>query len=135
MRSKFPHIHNEGKALIVDGKITLTFFDSWGAPHTVTWRMLSPKAIATWTKARLKRFKSEPPGTRESEMSRKERKLIAAHPPALLRRAWNQMDEPTRMEFVMMLDMASHHGISDPAFARKQTRRLAEVSGDDGKEL
>ena len=36
MKSKFPHIHNEGKALIVDGKITFTYFDSLSQPHTET---------------------------------------------------------------------------------------------------
>lgn len=135
MKSKFPHIHNEGKALIVDGQITLTYFDSLGKPHTSTRAMLSPSAIVVLTRARLHRFESMPPGTRESEESRRERKLISGHPPALLRRAWNMMSETTRMEFVMMLDMSSHHGISDPEFARKQMERLAEVSGDDGKEL
>jgi len=134
-KSKFPHIHNEGKALIVDGKITFTYFDSLSKPYTVTEKMLSPSAIVVLTRARMARFKSMPPGTRESEESRQERKWIAGHPPALLRRAWDRMSEETRMEFVMMLDMSSHHGISDPAFAEKQTERLKEVSGDDGKEL
>lgn len=134
-KSKFPHIHNEGKALIVDGKITFTYFDSLGAPHTETKKVLSPNAIVELVQARLRRFKSMPPGTRESEESRVERKWIASHLPVHLRQAWDRMTESTRMEFVMMLSMDSHHGISDPAFAQEQTRRLPEVSGDDGKEL
>lgn len=134
-KSKFPMIHNEGKALVKDGKVTFTYFDSHGQPHTPTWAVLSPSEIIDRTRKRLARFKSMPPGTRESEESRTERKWISAHPISILRRAWDRMSEPNRMEFAMMLAMESHHGISDPKFAEEQKRRLKSVSGDDGRTL
>lgn len=134
--AKFPRIHNFGQAHIEGTQITFSYFDSNGQLMTETKYILSPAEIASRTKQRLARFKSLPPGTRESDESRSERKWISAHPEGELRKSWALMDEDTRMEFVMMLDMNSHLGISDPAWAAERPNIAPTgVRGDDGEEL
>ncbi|MCB7130448.1 MAG: hypothetical protein J3T61_13025, partial [Candidatus Brocadiales bacterium] len=60
---------------------------------------------------------------------------ISAHPEKVLKEAFEQMDEDTRMEFVMMLDMNSHYGISDPKWAEAHAEKVPSIQGDDGKSL
>ena len=135
MPNKFPHIHNPGKAMIENGEVTFTYMDSLQNAITKTKAVLTAQQIVTKTKARLARFKKSPIGTRESESSRAERKYISAHPESLLRRAFELMDEHTRMEMSMMLDRSSHAGISDPAWAQRKDDELKAMVGDDGRKL
>lgn len=131
--SKFPDIHNFGKSHIEGSTITFTYFDSHGQVRTETLHLMSPREIVHRTANRHARFKSMPPGTRESEESRRERKWISAHRLSVLRPAWALMDSETKMEFVMMLDMKSHLGISNPEWAGEhRSVEVREVKGDDG---
>lgn len=134
-RMSFPEIHNEGSASIENGFITFTYLDSKLNATTVTNPVLTAREVVEMTVGRLARFKSAPPGARESDFSRTERKYIAAHPEGILRAAWELMDEHTRMEFVMALDKRSHHGISDPAWARRKEAKVPDVIGDDKRVL
>lgn len=132
---EFPNIHNEGKASIVGGTIAFTYLDSTLNAITVAKPLLTAIEIMAKTKERLARFKSAPPGARESDFSRTERKYISAHPKGILANAWQMMDHHTKMEFVMMLDKRSHHGISDPAWAQRHAAEVPDVIGDDRKVL
>lgn len=132
----FPNIHNEGSATIENGFITFTYLDSKLNSITETKPVLSVREVVGMTKARLARFKSAPPGARESDFSRTERKYIAAHEETgVLRAAWDLMDEHTKMEFVMALDKRSHHGISDSAWTRRKEAKVPDVIGDDKRVL
>lgn len=131
----FPDIHNEGKAGMAGGMIAFTYLDSTLNAITVAKPLLTAYEIVTKTKERLAMFKSAPPGARESDISRYERKYISAHPEGILIRAWKMMDHHTKMEFVMMLDRRSHHGMSDPAWAHRNAANLTEVIGNDEKVL
>lgn len=134
MESRFPHIHNFGQAHIEGSTITFTYFNSHGQVITETRHIMSPQEVVDRTVKRHARFMSMPPGTRESEESRRERKWISAHRLGVLRPAWALMDGETKMEFVMMLDMNSHMGISDPEWASEhRSVEVREVKGDDGE--
>lgn len=133
---RFPRIHNFGQAHIEGSQMTFTYFDSHGKIMTETKYILPPSKIARRTADRHARFKSLPPGTRESEYSRKERKWISAHPIGELRKAWALMDKETKMEFEMMFDRSSHTGISDPAWASEHRSIMVQgVKGDDGEAM
>lgn len=131
----FPEIHNEGKASVAGGSIAFTFLDSTLHAVTVAKPLLTAVEIVAKTKERLAQFKSAPPGARESDFSRSERKYISAHPKGILTHAWQMMNHHTKMEFVMMLDKRSHHGISDPAWAQRNAANLTKVIGNDRKVL
>ena len=131
----FPHIHNSGKAEIQDNNITFSYVDSYGHGLTETAKVLSPRRMAMMIEARMKRFHSAGPGSRESEQSRQERKYISAHPEETLREAWNILDDHGKMEMDMMLDPSSHHGISDPDWIKSHVKRRDEIIGDDKREL
>ena len=135
MKSKFPSIHNSGKAKIVKGAVTYTWIDSLGKVHTDTKKLLSAGEMAERIEERMERFHLAGPGSRESEESRAERKHISAHPEKDLREAWKTLSQHGKMEMVMTLDMNSHHGISDPKWAQAHTTRRTEISGDDGEAL
>lgn len=135
MATPYPKIFNHGKAEIQDNgrMVTFTYLDSWRTAHTVTLPTLTPYQIVEKVKARHKRFK-ESPG-RESDVSRYQRKYISAQKPSTLLKAWQMMDEETRMEFAMMFDANSHHGISDKAWAEAHQTNEVYVGGDDGRPL
>ena len=134
-KSKFPMIYQEGKAKIEGGQIEFCYITSLGKVVKASKPLLGAEEIVEKTKARHARFKEEGPGTRESEESRAERKCISAHPEKCLKEAWEKMDEDTRMEFVMMLSMDSHYGISDPEWAEAHAEKVPSIQGDDGESL
>jgi 4-alpha-glucanotransferase len=127
----FPKIHNGAKARKSDGNLTYTYIDSYGDVITETKPQLEPDAIAEMTIDRMERFKSAGPGSRESEISRAERKYISAHDESVLRAAWNKLDDHGKMEFDMMLSEKSHHGISDSRWADNNTKEREEIVGDN----
>lgn len=131
MESKFPHIMNGAKAIIRDDKLTFTYIDSYADVITETKPMLTPMEVCQKVIDRMERFKCSGPGVRESEISRAERKWISAHPEKCLKKAWDQLDEYGKMEMSMMLSMDSHHGISDPGWAKKHTDERHEIVGDN----
>ncbi len=135
MATPYPKIFNHGVPKLEDNgrMVTFTYLDSWHSAHTTTLPVLTPYAVVEGVKARHKRFK-ESPG-RESDVSRSQRKYISAQPSATLLKAWQMMDEDTRMEFNMMLDEKSHHGISDKAWAEAHQTNEVYVKGDDGRPL
>ena len=135
MKPTFPKIHNNGKAEISGNQITFSHIDSYGIPMTETARVLSPKKIASMVSDRLARFQKAGPGSRESETSRQERKYISGHPESTIRAAWELLDDHNKMELEMMLDMSSHHGISDPAWMKTHARRRDSIIGDDRQAL
>jgi len=135
MKSKFPAIHNSGKAKLSGGNITFTWIDSLGKVHTDTKKLLSANEMAGMIEERMERFHLAGPGSRESEESRAERKHISAHPEKDLREVWRLLDEHGQMEMAMMLDMNSHHGISDPKWAKAHASRRSEIVGDDEQAL
>jgi hypothetical protein len=134
-KQEFPHIHNSGEAIIQDDQVTFTWITSLGKGLTETMRVLSAKKIAKMVVARMERFKSAGPGSRESEMSRQERKYISAHLEPALKEAWGLLDEHGKMEMDMMLNASSHHGISDPQWVQSHTLHRSEVVGDDKRAL
>lgn len=134
-KSKFPMIHQEGKAAIENGQITFTHITSLGKVVTETKPVLTPEQIIKEAKARHERFKEAGPGSRESEESRAKRKHVSAHPESIIREAWKDMDEETRMELSMMLSMDSHYGISDPEWAKGHANKINKIQGDGGKPL
>lgn len=124
---------NSAKPVIHDGQVTYSYFDSNGRPHTETRKLLEPNKIVQMVSARMQRFESAPLGSRESELSRAERKYIAAQPVEALREAWRLMDEDVRGEFSSMMDGNSFHGISDPKWLAKYEHPHPEITGDDAK--
>ncbi len=132
MEMEFPAIYNSGKAQTQDGKVTFSYLDSLSRPRTETKPLMEATEVLQLIRQRMKRFKTAPPGARESARSRRERKYIAAQPEKILREAWEDADEYLRMEFSMMLSENSHHGISDPAWLKKHAGPRAEVPGDNG---
>jgi hypothetical protein len=66
-KSKFPHIHNSGQAVIANLKITFSYLDSYSSPVTKTLPILNARSIARIIRARLNRFHGAPPGSRESD--------------------------------------------------------------------
>lgn len=137
MSNQFPKMHNSGTPKIneTDNTVNFWYMDSRRAAVNDTMPLLPPEAIVRLTTARLEGFKRGGPGTRESEASRAKRKWISAHPQRTLLQAWQLMDEDTRMEFVMMLDEKSHHGISDSLWLAKREAPTGLVHGDDGLPL
>lgn len=135
MATPYPKIHSHGVPKFEDNgrMVTFTYLDSWSSAHTVTLPTLTPYQIMEKVKARHKRFK-ESPG-RESDVSRSQRKYISAQLSATLLKAWQMMDEDTRMEFSMMFDERSHHGISDKVWAEEHQTHEVQVRGDDGRPL
>lgn len=136
MPQAFPEIHNEGSASVENGFITFTYLDSKLNSVTETKPVLTAREVVGMTKARLARFKSAPSGARESDLSRTERKYVAAHESTgVLKAAWELMDEHLKMEMRMMLSKDSHHGISDPAWTRRNEAKVPDVIGDDERVL
>lgn len=135
MATPYPKVHNHGTPKFEDNgrMVTFTWLDSWNTAHTDTLPTLTPYQIVERVKARHQRFKENP--GRESNVSRGTRKYISAQPSATLLRAWQMMDEETRMEFAMMFDMNSHHGISDKEWAEAHQTHEVFVGGDDGRPL
>lgn len=122
---------NGAKAVVRDGRITFTYLDSFGDVITETKKLLSPKEIKVKVLDRMERFKDAGPGSRESEISRAERKCISGHPESLLRETWDLLDDHGKMEFSMMLSMDSHYGISDPKWAKEHEEERTEIIGDN----
>jgi len=133
--TKFPHMMNSGKAIIKDDKLTFTYIDSYGEVITETKPILTPFEIKQKVVDRMERFKYAGPGVRESEISRAERKWVSAHPESCLKETWTMLDEHGQMEMAMMLDMNSHHGISDPTWAKQHAEERSEISGDNSVPL
>lgn len=135
MPTQYPKIFNHGAAEFLDNgrMVTFTYLDSWRTAHTVTLPTLTPYQVVEKVKTRHKQFK-ESPG-RESDNSRTDRKYISAQQPSILLKAWQMMDEETRMEFEMMFAMSSHHGISDSKWAEAHQTNEVYVRGDDGRPL
>jgi len=131
MKSEFPHIWNGAKATKSDGELTFTYVDSYGDVITETKPVCTVKQICRMTYDRHERFGNSGPGSRESELSRAERKWVSAHDESILREVWNQLDEDGKMEFSMMLSMDSHHGISSKEWADKHAKDKEEIIGDN----
>ena len=131
----FPNIARAGQGKIDRGFITYHFLNSFSQPVERIAYLLEPEEIVAKTKARHNRFHSTGPGSRESESSRGERKLISAHPMRTLHEAYELMDEPTRMEFNMMLDEKSHYGNSDPIWMKTHAMFRNRIVGDDKQPL
>ncbi len=131
MKMEFPHIWNGSKAKKSNGELTFTYVDSYGDVITETKKICTPEQICQMTCARHARFGDSGPGSRESELSRAERKWISAHDESILRKAWDILDEDGKMEFSMMLSMDSHHGISDKKWADKHAKERPEIIGDN----
>ena len=127
----FPSINSKGKPVIKGNSVTFSYLTSFSQPVTETKPLLSAGQIVQKVSARLQRFHSSPPGTRESETSRAERKWIAAQPEAVLREAWDRMDGHQKMEFSMMFDPNSHFGLSDPIWAKEHAKNIPKIVGDD----
>ncbi len=127
----FPKIHNGAKPIIKDDTLTFTYIDSYGDIITETKNILSPDQIKQRVMDRLSRFKNAGPGSRESELSRAERKYVSAHSEKILKQAWSKLDEHGQMEMSMMLDMSSHFGISDPKWAENHAGEREEIIGDN----
>ena len=135
MTMKFPEISRGGKPEILGNSVRFTYLDSISQVHTNTKPLMAAEEIARRIEARMERFHSAGPGSRESESSRAERKLISAHPEEALRKAWALLDDHGKMEMVMMLDKNSHWSTSDPGWAAENQQRLSKIHGDDGKPL
>ena len=132
----FPTPANSAKAVISGNRITFSYLDSYSQPQTETKPLLKPEQIVKMVKARDRRFdEQQPPGARESDTSRAERKWIVAHPPQILFDAWDLADEETKQEMATMFDPESHHGISDPAWLKTHAKGTDTMIGDNGKTL
>ncbi len=137
MKPEFPRIHQEGRAQESDGKLRFTWVNTLNQPVEETLPVLEPQEIMRMVQERMDRFASAPPGARESDASRGERKYIVAHATNhedVLRAAFEQMDEHQRMEFEMMLDMRSHQGLEGPEEIARAGGTETPV-GDDGQAL
>ncbi|MEE8607599.1 MAG: hypothetical protein V3S55_08345 [Nitrospiraceae bacterium] len=119
MKSRFPRIHNSGKATKDDGELTFSYLDSYSKADVQTLPELGPEQIVEKVQERLDAFHKDQPGAREGDKLRAERKHVAAHDESILREAWELMDDHQKMELEMMLDRSSHHGISDPAWLQE----------------
>ncbi len=135
MSMKFPEISRGGKPEIQGNSVRFTYLDSLSQVHTNTKPLLTPEDISRRVVARMKRFHSAGPGTRESESSRADRKWISAHPEEVLRKAWEQLDDHGKMEMVMMLDHNSHWSTSDPGWAASHAKNFQNIQGDTQKPL
>ncbi len=135
MNSGFPHMMSGAKPSIRDNKLNFTYIDSYGEVIDDIRPILSPTQIRRKVMARMRRFEDAGPGSRESEISRAERKWISAHPRQLLKVAWNLLDEHSKMEMSMMLSEYSHYGISSPSWARRHARERHEIIGDNMTDL
>ena len=135
MATPYPKIYNHGTPKFEDNgrMVTFTYLDSWNTAHTITLSTLTPYQIVEKVKIRHKQFKENP--GRESDPSRFQRKYISAQLSATLLKAWQMMDGDARMEFSMMLDASSHHGISDKEWAEAHQTHELHVRGDDGRPL
>ena len=128
---KFPKPHNGATAKKKDDKLTFTYVDSFGEVLTETRPILTPLEICQKVKDRMERFKLAGPGSRESDISRAERKWISAHDVECLRKTWDMLDDHGKMEFDMMFNAASHFGISDPSWAKAHKKKKHVVIGDN----
>ena len=135
MEMAFPKPDNSGKAQIVGNQVRFSYLDSLSKAVTETKPLLTAQEIIGLVEAREKRFDEAPPGARESDASRRERKYIAAQPEGVLKQAWEEMTGHTKMEFAMMLDMNSHHGLSDPKWMATHAGNVSQVLGDDQKPI
>ena len=135
MPMTFPAISRGGKPEISGNSVRFTYLDSLSQVHTNTKPLMAAEEIARRIEARMKRFHSAGPGSRESESSRAERKWISAHPDAVLHKAWEQLDEHGKMEMVMMLDHNSHWSTSDPQWAASHAKNFQNNQGDTQKPL
>ena len=127
----FPEMMNGAKGQMRNGKVTFTYLDSYGEVITETKNILNPREIREKVMDRMKRFHSGGPGVRESETSRAERKWVSAHPIALLKDAWDKLDNHGKMEMSMMLSRDSHHGISNPKWAKAHEKDRSNIIGDN----
>ena len=132
---KFPHIMNGAKAKKSNGKLTFTYIDSYGNVITETKKQLTAKEICDKVIESHDRFGMSGPGSRESELSRAERKYISAHDEPMLREVWDLLDENNKMEMSMMLSMDAHHGISDKTWADKHAKERSNIIGDNMTDL
>ncbi len=131
----FPKIHNGARPVIKEGKTIFTYITSLGDVITETKEILDPEEIKEIVMNRMYRFKEAGPGSRESEISRAERKWISAHPESILKETYELLDEHGKMEMSMMLDMNSHFGISDKKWADKNVEERKHIIGDNGSVL
>lgn len=122
---------NGAKAKFHDDKLTFTYIDSYGDVLTETKPILTPFEVKQKVVDRMDRFHYAGPGSRESEISRAERKWISAHPEKCLKKVWDLLDDHGKMEMSMMLGMDSHHGISDPKWAKQHVKERHEIVGDN----
>ena len=127
----FPKMMNGAKARMSDGDMTFTYITSFGDVITETKPVLSVDRICEHVKDRMHQFHSAGPGVRESETSRAIRKWISGHPVSILRSAWDKLDDHGRMEMDMMLSEKSHHGISDPKWAKAHSKERESIIGDN----
>jgi hypothetical protein len=133
--SKFVKPHNGAQAKVSDGELTFTYIDSYGDVITETKPILTPYEICQKVKDRMERFKMVGPGSRESEISRAERKWLAAHPVDILHAAWNKLDGHGQMEMSMMFNPDSHFGISSQSWAKQYSDYRSSIVGDNGVPL
>ncbi len=126
---------NGAKAKKSNGKLTFTYIDSYGNVITEIKKQLTVKEICDKVIERHDRFGMSGPGSRESELSRAERKCISAHDESVLHEAWDLLDEDNKMEMSMMLSMDSHHGISDKTWADKHAKERPNIIGDNMTDL
>lgn len=127
MKSRFPRIHNFGKVVKTDGKLTFSYIDSYGTAVEETLPELTAEQIVELVNQRMGAFEEAPPGAREGDKLRSERKYISAHDESIVRQAWEGMDEHQKMELEMMLDRSSHKGIADPAEAKESEEPQSET--------
>ena len=135
MDSNFPDIGNQGHAEANGARLTYTYIDSYSRAKTVTRPVLTADGVLRFLEKRMKQFHDAPPGARESDATRADRKYISAQPLSVLRAAWGKMNADQKDEFRTMLDKVSYSGISDPKWAEKNERPTKEVVGDDNQPL
>jgi hypothetical protein len=134
MKSRFPRIHNSGKATKTDKGLQFSYLDSRGNAVEETLPELNPEQIVAKVQGRLDDFHGAQPGAREGDKLRTERKHVSAHDESILRQAWELMDDHQKMELEMMLDRSSHHGISDPEWVEENEDPQTDIpfAGPDG---
>lgn len=127
----FPEMMNSGRAKMSDGHLTYTYLNSFGDVITETKPMLNCDEICEHVMDRYDQFHNAGPGVRESEASRATRKWLSAHPIRLLKQAFHKLDEHGQMEMEMMFSKMSHHGISDPKWAKAHRQDRESIIGDN----
>lgn len=131
----FPNIGNKGHAEAQGARLTYTYIDSYSRAKTVTRPVLTADGVIRLLDKRMRHFGEAPPGARESEATRADRKYIAAQPLSVLRAAWREMNEDQRKEFQNMLDKISYSGISDKGWAEQHQKPTKSIVGDDNAPL